>query len=522
VLEEAPERSLLWPDEPEEGDQSRWAPGKGLSWSVGEPAADRPHTRPEPEARDEAQEDEGRLSEDRDFWQWPDEGPPPPAAGSADDPTPSEWDLRRDPPVLEAEPEVGEPGERRPGPSGPAGGEASVESSVRILGPDAALRPVAPPGEVGEEPPVRILGPEPEAESGAPPEVPPRSSPPPDSLRAIRWPPATGVQVGAPEAAREGSTRARVVKDGNGEVDAGGPPTALAPLPIMPTPAPPAPSATTAAPAAPAAAPMPTAAPAPAPAPTKARPKAQPLAVVPKITRPHGRLGFLWVGVTVATVVAGAPAAGAWLALCAAIAAMQTAKVWRDRSEKPIVVVAAGTAAALPLSAILGLRAMTAAVAVCVVVTLLARVFSITKAPSRDVALTLAIGIVIGLAVASVVLLRNINIQAPLLLLAFTAFYDAGAYLVGTGASSAWEGPAAGVFSLIPVTMLAAVTLVPPFTEGGPLVLGAVAALLAPCGPLAGSALLGERDAEASALRRLDSLLVLGPVWAWCAAAFLR
>ncbi|MDQ4097400.1 MAG: hypothetical protein M3144_05975, partial [Actinomycetota bacterium] len=198
------------------------------------------------------------------------------------------------------------------------------------------------------------------------------------------------------------------------------------------------------------------------------------------------------------------------------------ARVWRLRNEKPLVPLAGATAAALPLSAIWGVRAMTGAVVVAVVVTLLARVFSLTKAPARDVGLTLAIGIVIGLSVASVVLLRNVDKQAPLLLLAFAAAYDAGAYLVGTGAASAWEGPAAGVATLIPVTMLSAVILVPPFPEGSPLLLGLVAAVLAPCGPLVGSALLGERDANAPALRRLDSLFVLAPVWAWVAAAFLR
>jgi hypothetical protein len=165
---------------------------------------------------------------------------------------------------------------------------------------------------------------------------------------------------------------------------------------------------------------------------------------------------------------------------------------------------------------------MTGAVAVAVVLTLLARLFSLTKAPARDVGLTLAIGVVVGLAVASVVLLRNINLQAPLLLLAFAAAYDASAYVVGTGAASTWEGPAAGIAMLIPVTMLSAVILVPPFPEASPLLLGLVAAILAPCGPPAGSALLGERDANAPALRRLDSLLVLAPVWAWVAAAFLH
>ncbi|MGH9276633.1 MAG: phosphatidate cytidylyltransferase, partial [Acidimicrobiales bacterium] len=258
--------------------------------------------------------------------------------------------------------------------------------------------------------------------------------------------------------------------------------------------------------------------PQPKPAP-RTRP---PLAVVPKSTRPHGRLGLLWVGVTVIVIVWSPVAVGIWLALCAGLAGIQTARVWRARNEKPMIPLAGAIAAVLPLCAIAGLREMTAAVAVAVVVTLLVRVFAQTKAPARDVGLTLAIGVVIGLAVASVVLLRNIGLHAPLLLLAFAAAYDAGAYLVGTGASSAWEGPAAGIATLIPVTMLSAVILVPPFPEGSPLLLGLVAAILAPCGPLAGSVLLGERDANAPALRRLDSLLVMAPIWAWIAAAFLR
>jgi hypothetical protein len=46
--------------------------------------------------------------------------------------------------------------------------------------------------------------------------------------------------------------------------------------------------------------------------------------------------------------------------------------------------------------------------------------------------------------------------------------------------------------------------------------------VLAPFGPLAASVILGDRDARAPALRRLDSLLLLGPVWAWLAAVLLK
>jgi hypothetical protein len=42
---------------------------------------------------------------------------------------------------------------------------------------------------------------------------------------------------------------------------------------------------------------------------------------------------------------------------------------------------------------------------------------------------------------------------------------------------------------------------------------GALAAGLCPIGQLLGSAILPRSDARASALRRIDSLLVLGPAW---------
>ncbi|MBV8305171.1 MAG: hypothetical protein JOZ04_13240, partial [Acidimicrobiia bacterium] len=64
--------------------------------------------------------------------------------------------------------------------------------------------------------------------------------------------------------------------------------------------------------------------------------------------------------------------------------------------------------------------------------------------------------------------------------------------------------------------------LVPALGGAGPFLLGLLAAVLAPLGPLAGSVLLGDRSAKAPALRRLDSLLLLAPVWAWLAAVLLR
>lgn len=261
-------------------------------------------------------------------------------------------------------------------------------------------------------------------------------------------------------------------------------------------------------------------------------PAGLPLAVVPDGARPHGRLGLAWAAVTVGLTVAGPGWLAGWMATAAFVAAAQSAGVLRKQGERPLSVLAAAIAAGLPLAAWLGaaapgarssgMGAVNGVIVAGLAASFVARLVWPTRAPSRDVSLTLAIAIPIGLAAASPVLLRRGGMAMVLLLLAFAAVYDAGAYLIGTGATSRWEGPAAGVAAFVPVTILAAVVLIPPLSGLQPLWLGLLAAVLAPIGPLAGSALLGDSAADAPGLRRLDSLLVLGPIWTWCALSFLR
>lgn len=250
-------------------------------------------------------------------------------------------------------------------------------------------------------------------------------------------------------------------------------------------------------------------------------PERPPLAVVHDSTRPHGRLGLAWATVTIGATVAGPGWLAAWLAVAGFVAAAQAAGIWRRRGERPLALLAAGIAGGLPVAASFGLDAINGVVVVGLLAAFVTRLASPTRAPSRDIALTMVIGVPLGLAAASPVLMRHGGITAALLLLGFATLYDAGAYLVGTGAASAWEGPVAGVASFVPLTIFTAVVLVPPFSGARPLVLGLVAALLAPIGPLVGSALLGDATVDAPGVRRLDSLLVLGPIWTWCALAML-
>lgn len=239
--------------------------------------------------------------------------------------------------------------------------------------------------------------------------------------------------------------------------------------------------------------------------------RGQGLAVTPDTSGPHVRLGLCWAVVTFAVAAAGPVWLGAWMAAAAAAGAAQAARSWRRRPNPPAVAVAACGAAILPLAAVAGPLPAVAGAALVVVASEIHGV-----APGgrgADPVLTSVLAGAVGLAAAAPVVLRREGVVPTLVLLAFACVHDASAYLVGSGSWRAWEGHAAGVASIGAVTLAVAAVLVPPFRGATPWLLGGLAAVLAPLGPYAGSALLGDRRARAPALRRLDSLLVLGPLW---------
>ena len=245
------------------------------------------------------------------------------------------------------------------------------------------------------------------------------------------------------------------------------------------------------------------------------------LGVIHDNTRPHGRIGLAWAVVAFAATIAGPPWIAAWLGLSAFVGASQAAGTRRTMETHPPPWLAALVSVGPPVAAVFGALYVVWVVGAVVAVAILIRTFA-HRASAHNVALALAIGAATGSAAAAVALTREVDASAAVYLLACACVYDAGAYLVGTGASAAWEGPLAGVVALIPVTILGAVVLVPPFPSGTPLALGLLAAVLAPLGPLVGTALLGRQDADAPGLRRLDSLILLGPAWAWLVTTILN
>jgi hypothetical protein len=203
--------------------------------------------------------------------------------------------------------------------------------------------------------------------------------------------------------------------------------------------------------------------------------------------------------------------------LVAAIAALQTAwsrRLWPPRPFRPVVGV---VALALPLAALAGSSVLGLAVIASVAVALAA---GFTRPPRHGhpidiAAASLACGLFAGLAAASLVLIRDVDLGAAVVLLAFVSAYEVGDYLVGSGAANVIEGPAAGMIGLLVVTFTVSLLRPSPFHHAAAVwALGAMTAVLCPLGQLAASMLLPSGGTFAPALRRLDSLLLVGPLWA--------
>jgi hypothetical protein len=225
-----------------------------------------------------------------------------------------------------------------------------------------------------------------------------------------------------------------------------------------------------------------------------------------------------WFAVVLAALLLGPVATAVVYGLAAAVAAAQTARCWRRHLRvRPAEPVAAAGAGAMAAGAVLGagglgLALIGLAVAACVVAGGDVR----SRNPLLvDAGWTLQCAIAPGLVAAAMVLLVRLEVGAAVSLLLLVSAYEIGDYLIGSGGSSALEGPAAGLAAVVVVTFVISVLAVPPFDARMAWTFGAMAGVLAPLGQLTASALLPDAGAPASGLRRLDSLLLSAPIWAW-------
>jgi hypothetical protein len=238
-------------------------------------------------------------------------------------------------------------------------------------------------------------------------------------------------------------------------------------------------------------------------------------APVYEVQGPRVRLGILWFLLLLGALVYGTPALAVVYGVAATLAAYQLSRAWLDQGAYPNPLVATVGAASIPAAAVMG----PAAAGVAILGTTVLALFGATATErSRESFLgaagtTVRCSVFIGLAAASPVLAYEVHPGAGALLLFFVCGYETGDYLVGSGSANSLEGPIAGAAAIAVFAFATWVANLPPFDRPVVPLLAGIAILLCPIGQIAGSALLPRADTPASAVRRLDSLLVLGPVW---------
>ena len=239
------------------------------------------------------------------------------------------------------------------------------------------------------------------------------------------------------------------------------------------------------------------------------------------IDGPRVRLALVWAAVVVLAVLAGAATSAFVFAGVAVGAAGQACRSWRRAEQRPYRPVAIGGAVVIALAGGAGPLAVPAA-AVLVTIASVVVVQTSLGGTRFDARLTAAIALVVGVGAAVVPLARAELGTTPVLVLVASVFAsEASGFLVGAGARTPYEAPAASVVAVAVVTVATAAVLAPPFRGASPWMLGALVAALVPLGPRVASALLPDPAAFAPALRRLDAFIAIGPVWVLVASLTL-
>lgn len=243
-------------------------------------------------------------------------------------------------------------------------------------------------------------------------------------------------------------------------------------------------------------------------------------AVVYDIDGPLVRLGMLWFVVAAAALAVGPLPSAALYGGVAAVAAAQASRAWRRDDDhparpRPNAAVAACMAGGMALGACLGAGGGGLAILVGVAAAMsVATLDTASPHPKlADAGWTIQCALFPGLAAMSVVLLTRLDQGSAIALLMLVSAYETGDYIVGSGASNPVEGPLAGLAAVMVVTFMVSTLPISALDFSQSWAFGGVVAVLAPAGQLFANALLPSARSRASALRRLDSLLLAAPLW---------
>lgn len=243
------------------------------------------------------------------------------------------------------------------------------------------------------------------------------------------------------------------------------------------------------------------------------------LAVVYDVNGPRVRFGIGWFALTMVALVGGRWTVTALYSATAAFAALQTAREWRKGGGRPHRPLAGAGAAAIGLAGAFSTPVVGVVILGFVGASLFVA-FSATATSRRrahpldDAGFSIRCGLFAGFAASCVAITARYSLTAVVGLVFVVAAYEIGDYLVGSGARNPFEGPVAGATAIV-VTIFAITAIgLKPFVFPGSFALAALAATLCPAGQVMASAILPKVDAPASALRRIDSLLLLAPAWA--------
>jgi len=239
----------------------------------------------------------------------------------------------------------------------------------------------------------------------------------------------------------------------------------------------------------------------------------------------RGRWGLAWFVVACAALALGTAVFAVVLAVLAAVAGLQTAAAW-GRGRQPAQLVAALGGAALPLAAIAGTGLLGVASIAFAVAALAVGVRSRAGRTGRGGALAVAgialrSGWVLAIGAGCAVVVGRTDRFALLILLVLVSAYEVGDYVVGTGAGTPVEGPIAGIVAVAALTFTLSVFQLGPFDTQAAWVFGGLAAVLTPLGPILASTLVPTASSGGPALRRLDSWILVSPVWMWMLWSYL-